>query len=59
MISRRVKMTRDMNLESLDSGMMFCLLDAPDRYAIEKHHYKFRMKCDWITPIKMISEAGE
>jgi hypothetical protein len=40
----------------IDSGMMFCLLDAPDRYAVEKHHYKFGMKCDWITQVKMTSE---
>ena len=36
-----------------NSGMMFCLLDAPDRYAVERHHSKFGMKCDWITPVKM------
>jgi hypothetical protein len=23
----------------IDFGMMFCLLDAPDRYAVEKHHF--------------------
>jgi hypothetical protein len=40
----------------VDSGMMFCLLDAPDRYAVEKHHYKFGMKCDWITPVEMTSK---
>ena len=40
----------------IDSGMMFCLVDAPDRYAVEKHHSKFGMKCDWITQIKMTSE---
>ena len=39
----------------LDSGMMFCLVDAPDRYAVERHHSKYGMKCDWITPIKMTS----
>lgn len=40
----------------MDSGMIFCLLDAPDRYAVEKHHSKFGVKCDWITPVKMTSE---
>lgn len=24
----------------LDSGMMFCLVDAPDRYAVEKASFK-------------------
>jgi Protein of unknown function (DUF4242) len=37
----------------IDSGMMFCLLDAPDRYAVERHHSKLGMKCDWITPVRM------
>lgn len=37
----------------LDSGTMFCLVDAPDKYAVERHHSKFRMKYDWITPVKM------
>jgi Protein of unknown function (DUF4242) len=37
----------------LDSGMMFCLIDAPDRYVVERHHSKYGMKCDWITPVKM------
>jgi hypothetical protein len=33
------------------------LLDAPERYAVEKHHYKFGIKCDWITPVKMTSKC--
>ena len=40
----------------MDSGMMFCLLDAPDRLAVKRHHSKFGMKCEWITPVKMTSE---
>ena len=40
----------------LDPGMMFCLVDAPDRYAVERHHSKYGMKCDWITPVKMTAE---
>jgi hypothetical protein len=37
----------------MDSGTVFCLLDAPDRFAVERHHSKFGMKCDWITPVRM------
>jgi hypothetical protein len=37
----------------LDSGMMFCLVEAPDKYAVERHHAKYGMKCDWIPPVKM------
>ena len=36
-----------------ESGMMFCLVDAPDRDAVENHHAKFGMKCEWITQVKM------
>ena len=39
----------------LDSGTMFCLVDAPDKYAVERHHSKFGINCDWITPVKMTS----
>lgn len=36
-----------------ESGMMFCLVDAPDRSAVENHHAKFGMNCEWITQVKM------
>jgi len=36
-----------------ESGMMFCLVDAPGRDAVENHHAKFGMKCEWITQVKM------
>jgi hypothetical protein len=37
----------------LDLGTILCLVDAPDRYAVERHHSKFGIKCDWITPVRM------
>ena len=37
----------------IDSCMIFCLLDAPNRDAVERHHLKLGIKCDWITPVKM------
>ncbi len=37
------------------TGTMFCLVDAPDRYAVERHLAKFGMKCDWIIRVKMTS----
>jgi hypothetical protein len=40
----------------VESGMMFCLVDAPDRESVEKHHAKFGIKCDWITQVKMTAE---
>ena len=30
----------------------FCLLEAPNRDAVEKHHGKHGIKCDWITEVK-------
>lgn len=30
---------------------LFCLLDAPDKDAVDKHHQKFGVKCDWITEV--------
>jgi hypothetical protein len=33
-------------------SISFCLLDAPNREAVEKHHEKLGIKCDWITEVK-------
>ena len=30
---------------------LFCLLDAPDKDAVDKHHLKLGIKCDWITEV--------
>lgn len=32
-------------------GLCFCLLDAPNRQAVEKHHLKHGVKCDWMTEV--------
>ena len=31
---------------------LFCVLDAPDQKAIEKHHAKLGIRCDWIREVK-------
>ncbi len=31
---------------------LFCLLEAPDKEAVEKHHKKMGIKCDWIHEVK-------
>jgi hypothetical protein len=41
---------------TLDSGTMFCLLDATDRIAVERHHLKFGMRCDWVTQVRTTLE---
>jgi hypothetical protein len=36
--------------ETLRNGP--CLLDAPNKEAIEKHHATFGLKCEWITEVE-------
>lgn len=31
----------------------FCLLEGPDMDAIEKHHAKAGIKCEWITEVSL------
>ena len=35
-----------------EEDRFFCLLDAPNKEAIEKHHDKDGLKCEWITEVK-------
>ena len=37
---------------SKDENKLFCVLDAPSREAVEKHHHKLGVKCDWISEVK-------
>ena len=30
----------------------WCVLEAPDRTAVEKHHAKAGVKCDWIYEVE-------
>ena len=36
-----------------DTDVCFCLLDAPDNVAVEKHHDKAGMKCEWIAEVSL------
>ncbi|MEO9294336.1 MAG: nickel-binding protein [Nitrososphaera sp.] len=36
-----------------ESGVCFCLLEGPDMTAIEKHHSKVNIKCEWITEVSL------
>ena len=40
------------------ADLCFCMVDAPDTDAVEKHHAKLGVKCNWITQVKSISENG-
>lgn len=35
-----------------DKDKVFCILDAPDKEAVEKHHHKAGIKCESITEVK-------
>lgn len=40
-------------LYNMDSKICFCLLEAPDIDAVEKHHAKVNIKCEWITEVSL------
>jgi hypothetical protein len=35
---------------------LFCLLDVPDKEAVEKHHHKLGISCDWIMEVGTTKE---
>ena len=39
-------------LYNYESNTMYCILEAPNEKAVQKHHAKLGYKCDWITEIK-------
>ncbi len=41
---------------SEDIDRMYCLLDAPNKEAIEKHHEKLGYKCDYILEVDTTDE---
>ena len=48
----------DNMLYNKDKDKFFCLLDAPSKEAVEKHHEKHEkhgFKCGWITEVRTTS----
>ena len=39
-------------LYNYESNTMYCILEASNEKAVQKHHAKLGYKCDWITEIK-------
>ncbi len=39
-------------LYNLEVGSIYCILDAPNKEAIEKHHEKIGVKCDMIMEVR-------
>jgi uncharacterized protein DUF4242 len=42
-------------LYNKESNVCFCLLQAPDLEAVEKHHKKVNIQCEWITQVTNIT----
>ena len=38
-------------LYNMDANICFCLLEGPDADAIEKHHAKADINCEWIVEV--------
>lgn len=36
-----------------DADLCYCLQEAPNKEAVEKHHSKFNLKYEWITEVTM------
>jgi len=39
-------------LYNFEVGTVYCLIDAPNKEAVEVHHNKLGVKCDWIMEVK-------
>ena len=39
------------------ANICFCLLEAPEREAVERHHDKYNIKCNWITEVQTLDES--
>ena len=39
-------------LYNKEENKAFCILDAPNKEAVEKTHQKLGIKCNWITEVK-------
>lgn len=37
---------------NIETDICYCLLEAPIKEAVQKHHAKINIKCDWITKVK-------
>lgn len=46
-------------LYNLEVGSIYCILDAPNQEAVEKHHEKIGVKCDMIMEVKTTQKTWE
>ena len=43
-------------LFSEEENKIWCVLDAPNKEAVEKHHAKAGLKCEWIREVESTRE---
>jgi Nickel responsive protein SCO4226-like len=39
-------------LYNAKENRIYCVLDAPSREAVEKHHAKLGIRCDWVHEVE-------
>jgi hypothetical protein len=44
--------THENMMYNQEEDKLFCLLDAPSKEAVEKHHQKAGVICEWIKEVK-------
>jgi hypothetical protein len=42
-------------LYNIEADKVFCLIEAPNKNAVERHHAKYGIKCEWIIEVKSTS----
>ncbi len=40
-----------------ETDVCFCLLEAPNKVAVEKHHDKAEIDCEWITEVTLAKKT--
>lgn len=42
-------------LYNIEADKVFCLIEAPNKNVVERHHAKYGIKCEWIVEVKTTS----
>jgi uncharacterized protein DUF4242 len=42
---------RILSMYNKEKDKFFCLIEAPNREAVDNHHLKWGIKCEWITEV--------
>jgi Protein of unknown function (DUF4242) len=40
-----------------EANVCFCILNAPDKVAVEKHHNRVGVSCEWITEVTLAKKT--